>query len=314
MFAFLLSGATSNVLKHEEKAFLAYMRETGNFFTGDEYHFRLGIYLANKRLVQEHNAANKGFKLGLNKLAHLTQSEYRSLLGAKRLGQKSGNFFKCDAPANDAVDWRDKGIVNKIKDQGQCGSCWAFSAIQASESRYAQANKQLLDLAEQNIVDCVTSCYGCNGGWPSKAIDYVVKHQAGKFMLTADYPYTARDGTCKFHASKSVGLTKGYDEVKDTEAELAKAASKGVVSVCIDASHYSFQLYTSGIYDEPSCSAWNLDHAVGLVGYGTEGSKNYWIVRNSWGTSWGEQGYIRMIKDKSNQCGIASEAILPKAL
>jgi len=298
--------------QHEEKAFLGWMRETGNFFTGEEYQTRFGIWSTNKRIVQEHNAGKASFQLALNKLAHMTPSEYRSLLGfrmnaAERKAVPSN--FKADE-----CDWRQKGAVNPIQDQAQCGSCWAFSTIQAQESQFFITNGKLQKLSEQNLVDCVSTCYGCNGGLMDAAYTYVVKHQGGKFMLEEDYPYTAKDGNCKFDASKATSMVVGYTNVvAGSETDLAaKVASMGPAAIAIDASHYSFQLYKSGIYDEASCSARNLDHGVGCVGYGSENGVNYWIVRNSWGESWGENGYIRMVKDKSNQCGEASMACIPK--
>jgi cathepsin L len=281
-------------------------------FTGEEYKTRLGIWLSNKRLVQEHNKA-KDFLLSMNHLAHYTPAEYKAILGfkqnkAKRVASTPSNF---KAPTS--IDWREKKVVNDIKDQGQCGSCWTFSTIQAMESQWAIKHSKLYSLSEQNLVDCVSTCYGCNGGLMEPAYDYVIKYQSGKFMTEDDYPYTGQDGTCKYDSSKGVTQVTGYITVtEDSESDLeAKVAQYGPAAIAIDASHYSFQLYSSGIYDESSCSPENLDHAVGCVGYGTESGTAYWIVRNSWGTSWGENGYIRMVKGKNNQCGEASAACIP---
>lgn len=268
--------------------------------------------MANSRLVQEHNGAELGFSLELNHLAHLTPAEYKSLLGLK-VSLKPRNAKPSNFVANDAIDYREKGFVNKVKDQGQCGSCWAFSAIQAQESQWAKVKGTLYSLSESNIVDCVKTCYGCNGGLMTLAYDYVIKYQDGMFMKEEDYPYVARQGACKFDKLKGVTKITGYVEVVEgSEADLAaKIAQNGVACIAIDASHYSFQLYSGGIYDEKKCSPEDLDHGVGCVGYGSENGKNFWIVRNSWGQGWGEKGYIRMIKDKSNQCGEASMACVP---
>ena len=313
MLSFLVSQTRSlSVSAHEEKAFLQYMRDTNNLFTGDEYNFRLGIFLTNKRLVQEFNKQGKSFRVGLNKFAHYTQAEYNALLGAKAPEREfKGKALNVKAP--ESVDWRDKNVVCDIKDQAQCGSCWAFSTISAQESAWAIAGNTLLSLSEQNVVDCCSLCYGCNGGWPYKTIEYVIARQNGQFNLESDYPYTGYDGTCKFSQYKGYTTVTGYTEVTSySESDLeTKVASLGPASICIDASNWSFQLYNGGIYDEDSCSQWNLDHAVNCIGYGTEGSTAYWLVRNSWGTSWGEDGYIRMIKNKNNQCGVASSAIIP---
>ncbi|EAY13303.1 Clan CA, family C1, cathepsin L-like cysteine peptidase [Trichomonas vaginalis G3] len=300
------------IQSHEERSFLGWMRETGNIFTGDEYNFRFGVWLSNKRYVQEHNAANFGFTLAMNRLAHLTPTEYRSLLGY-RSSKVERKVTKSNAVAADQIDWRKKCVVNEVQNQGACGSCWAFSAIQAQESQYAIVFTQLWKLSEQNLVDCVKKCHGCNGGEMYMSYDYVIQNQKGKFMLETDYPYTARDGVCKFDASKAVSQISRYEWADlGNEDDLArKISSIGPASVGIDASLASFHLYSGGIYEDSACSMWSLDHGVGVVGYGSESGKNYWIVRNSWGSAWGEKGYIRIAKDKENMCGIATEAIFP---
>jgi cathepsin L len=290
------------------------MRETNQFYTGDEYQRRLGVYLANKRFVQEHNAKNLGFTVALNKFAAYTPAEYKSLLGFKPI-QTSEPATKETAPTAATVDWRTKNVVNAIKDQGQCGSCWAFSTVQTIESIYAINKGKLYSFSEQNLVDCVTTCYGCDGGLMTSALTYVANKQGGKIHTESDYKYTATAGTCKFSSSTAFAAgVSGYSSVTaGSETDLAsKCQTYGPIAIAIDASNWSFQLYSSGIYDESACSSSNLDHGVGCVGYGTEGSTNYWIVRNSWGTSWGESGYIRMVKDKKNQCGEASMACYAK--
>ena len=314
MFACLSAFASSVTYSaHEEKSFIQWMRENNNVFSGDEYQARLGIWLSNKRMVQEHNAGSSSFKVSLNKFAHLTPSEYKAMLGYRRdLRTRAASKVK-SVKAADSCDWRDKNVVNAIQDQASCGSCWAFSAIQAQESQYAIATGKLYKLSEQNLVDCVSTCYGCNGGLMDYAYDYVISSQGGQFMLETDYPYKGVDGTCQWDSSKGVTTIKSYINVQEgSETDLAeKVSTYGPAAIAIDASAWAFQLYTSGIYDHSRCSSTNLDHGVGCVGYGTEGSTNYWIVRNSWGTSWGESGYIRMVKDKNNQCGEATEACIP---
>ena len=313
MIALFASFVTSAyILGHEEKSFLSWMRETNNIFTGEEYQTRLGIWLSNSRLIQEHNSANLGFTLSMNHLAHLTPAEYKSLLGFK-VSLAKRTAVKSNSVPNESVDWREKGIVNPAKNQGSCGSCWAFSAIQAVESGHAKAHGTLIVMSESNLVDCVTECYGCNGGLMDLSYDHVMKNQGGMFMKDSDYPYVARQGACKFDKSKGIGKITGYTNiVEGSEEDLAAKVSQiGVACIAIDASHYSFQLYSSGIYDEKRCSPTDLDHGVGCVGYGSQDGKNFWIVRNSWGAGWGEKGYIRMIKDKGNQCGEASMACVP---
>jgi len=293
------------------------MRNTNQMFTSNEYQLRLGIWQQNARYVREHNKANKDFKLTMNHLAALTPNEYRSLLSFKPISRNNVNTVPTKSvPNDDAVDWRDKGVVNEVKDQGQCGSCWSFSVIQAAESQWAIVKGELLSLSEQNLVDCATldyNCEGCNGGLNDGAFQYVIEKQGGQFMLESDYPYKGRDQDCKFDATKGQAKISKFNMItKGSEADLAdKCKTCGPISIAIDASHITFQLYFHGIYNEKRCSSTELDHAVGCVGYGTEDDKNYWIVRNSWGKHWGEKGYIRMIKDVNNQCGEATSACYP---
>ena len=283
------------------------MRSTDSFFTGDEYQLRLGIFLSNQRRIREHNAANKGFTLSINKFAAMTPAEYRALLSAKPrpVATKS---IRTSSPNVDSIDWRQKGCVNPIKDQGQCGACWAFLIVQCIESEYAAKKGTLYSLSVQQLIDCVDgAASGCSGGNPLKAWQYIIDNHMG-LMKESDYKYSGTETPCAYDASKAVVFINGYGNITSETDLASKVADLGPVSVIIDASSWSFQLYSGGIYDEPSCSSTNLDHAVGVVGFGTQGSTPYWIVRNSWGVSWGESGYIRMIKDKNNQCGIATAA------
>jgi cathepsin L len=297
-------------MQHEEKSFLNWMRETKQFFTGDEYQARFGIWMTNARLVQEHQAS---FNVELNHFAALTPAEYQGLLGFK-VRPQAGKAIKSNLEYDPTWDWRTHTpkVVNPIQDQGQCGSCWAFSAIQAAESADAIKKQPLLKFSESNIVDCVDTCYGCNGGLMDAAYTYVISKQGGKFMPEDIYPYQPRQGPCKFDASKAIGsISKFINVVQGDEEDLAtKVQQYGPAAVAIDASHWSFQLYKSGIYDEPQCSSSQLDHGVGCLGWGAEGAKKYWIVRNSWGLVWGEQGYMKMIW-KNNQCGIATMSCIP---
>jgi len=299
----------------EEQSFVGWMRQNNHLYTGEEYKLRLGIYLTNQRKVREFNSNSEhSFKIGMNKLSALTPSEYRSLLGDRTDAKPVKATSRASTPNGDSVDWRKKGVVNHIKDQGQCGSCWTFGAVQTLESNYAIKNGKLPVFSEQNLVDCVTSCYGCGGGLAREALSYVLENQNGKIMLESDYPYRAVQQACKYDSSKAfnTGIKSVAFTTPNSESDLAaKVESVGPVSISIDASHSSFQLYTGGIYDETACSSVSLDHAVGCVGFGKEGGQNYWIVRNSWGEDWGESGYIRMIKDKNNQCGVATRPTYP---
>ncbi|OHT01089.1 Crustapain [Tritrichomonas foetus] len=312
MFALFSSLAFSAlVLQHEEKSFLSWMRSSNQFYTGDEYQFRLGIWLANQRLVQEHNSKVDSFKLSMNRFAAYTPSEYRSLLGFKQSTQKSVKKPPVvTKPSNsDSLDWRELGAVSPIQDQGSCGSCWAFSAVVCFEGAEFLKHNVLYKFSEQFLVDCSTEDHGCDGGMPYHAYEYVIQQCGGKVMLNSDYPYKGIDDDCKFDENKAVGhFARWYDVKQGSESELASYLEQyGPTSVGIDASTIQFQLYTSGIFNDPKCSQIYLNHGIGLVGYGVDGDVGYWIVRNSWGAAWGEQGYARFLRGH-NMCGLATSA------
>ena len=298
------------------------MRTNNKFYTGDEYQFRLGIFLSNVRYFREYNRrSGLTFRLGVNKFSCHTFTEYKSLLGVlersnSRSSQKvrypSQKVSKLPKAIPDFIDWREQGLVNPVRDQGSCGSCWAFSAVAASESAYSLSSGSLLQFSEQNFVDCA-SCYGCNGGFADSALYYAISDQNGQFNSEKDYPYTAVNGVCSFDSKKAVGkITKLISvEWKDEIDLKEKVASYGVASVSISAGNVPFMSYTGGILDNDQCQPLSaVDHAVAAVGYGTEDGIDYWIVRNSWGMSWGEDGYVRMIRNKDNQCHIASQAFV----
>jgi len=208
------------------------------------------------------------------------------------------------------LDWRVKGAVTPVKNQEQCGSCWAFSVAENVESQWILAghgNNKTVDLAPQQIVDCDQSDAGCNGGDPPTAYEYLMS--TGGLESESAYPYTAEDGTCRFNkAAVSAKISNWkYATSGDDETTLQNnLASWGPLSVCVDAA--SWQDYAGGIMGGWQCAWINiLDHCVELVGYDTTASTPYWIVRNSWGTDWGENGYIRL-EMWDDTCGIAMEA------
>lgn len=213
------------------------------------------------------------------------------------------------------VDWRKKGVVNKVQDQGQCGSCWAFSSVAAIESSHAINTGKLLKLSEQHFVDCDYSKKkneGCDGGLEVWAFEYAEKN---KISLESDYPYKARNQKCK--ATKDMGKVgvEKYFEVKSKKVKaLKKAVSKQPTCIGIDADSKAFSFYTKGIMDDKKCGK-DQDHAVTAVGYGSENDKEYLIVRNSWGADWGEDGYFRIAIDKDGPgiCGILLDSSRPVA-
>jgi len=212
------------------------------------------------------------------------------------------------APAQ--VDWRSKGAVTPVKDQAQCGSCWAFSATGSMEGAVQIASGTLVSLSEQQLVDCSQSFgnQGCEGGLMDQGFEYII---ANGITGENNYPYTAADGTCQTGKPVLARLKSYVDVTAGSEAALLQAVALGPVSVAIEADQQCFQFYSGGILSDPSCGT-QLDHGVLAVGYGTAGSQDFWIVKNSWGSSWGESGYIRMIRGQ-NECGIAQEASYPVA-
>lgn len=307
---FLLQAVTCLVvLPHEEKSFVQWMRSTNQMYTGDEYNLRLGIYLSNARLVQQHNAKGGSYRLGLNKFAAMTPSEYQSMLGYK----PTDNFERPIAVKSSdlnitSLDWREKGGVTTPKDQQGCGSSWAFAAICGCEGANFVATGTLLEFSVSNLLDCVTSCYGCYGGMAEPAITYIINKQGGQFNLESDYPYKALTQSCVYSVAKAVGKISGYISVVENDEDdlAAKCAEYGPCCVVIDSHLSTFQFYESGIYDDEACSKTDLNHPCGCVGFG----ENYWIVKNCWGTTWGEEGYMRLLW-KKNHCGIATMAIVP---
>jgi len=285
---------------------------------------RKQVFAENLKKIEMHNYLySKGLKsytLGVNKYADMELSEFVRMMNGLRPSNSStlqnhratylSPNIKLSLP--DSVDWRTKGYVTPIKDQGQCGSCWSFSATGSLEGQHFRKTGKLVSLSEQNLVDC-SGKYGnngCEGGLMDFAFQYIKENKG--IDTEASYPYEAMDDTCRYKASASGATDAGFVDVPENDEDKLKEAiaTIGPISVAIDAAHDSFQLYKSGVYDEPACTD-NLDHGVLAVGYGNLNGKDYYIVKNSWGLTWGDKGYILMSRNKKNQCGIASKASYP---
>jgi C1A family cysteine protease len=284
-----------------------------HYKAGHEEEHRFNIFVHNYIKIQKHNLQHKGVTLGLNQFADLTLEEFTDLHTGLIPRKSNGQVFNAntnDLPAN--VDWRQKGAVTPIKNQGACGSCWAFSAIGALEGQYFINNNKLVSFSEQNFVDCVTKAHGCQGGWMSLAFEYTAENG----VETGDsYPYTARTGKCAFESDKAVKINKGYVNVTAKSASALKAAIViNPVSVAIMASQTVFQFYKSGVI-QTGCGD-SLNHGVLAVGYDTYSGVEAFIVKNSWGTIWGNAGYVLIGTDESQNngngvCGILKNACFP---
>lgn len=292
-------------------------QEHNKAYSNEETLYRFNIFKNNLDYIQKFNAESRGVSLAMNQFGDLSHAEFKALYLSTPMESKiqAKTYVNSGNALPDAVDWRDKNAVTPVKDQGQCGSCWAFSSVAGIEGAWAIAKKNLVSLSESQLVDCSTSYgnEGCNGGLMTQAFLYVIDNKG--IDTEACYPYTPKDGKCKYDP-KCIGATISgmYNITEGSETDLADAvANKGPVSIAIDASHMSFQFYSKGVYDEKACSAGSLDHGVTAVGYGKDAAsgKAYWIVKNSWGATWGLKGYIWMLKDKKNQCGEASMATVP---
>jgi cathepsin L len=297
-----------------QNAFAKWMQSHKKFYEHSEFQRRFQIFRSNLDFVVAHNNANKSFTVAMNKFGDLTAEEFgRFYLGTRYTF--SGSFSAPSAPTALPVswNWNTRGAVTPIKNQEQCGSCWAFSTTGSTEGCHYLTKNHLVSLSEQNLMDCSYNQgnQGCDGGLMTQAMQYIISN--GGIDTEASYPYTAQDGTCTYSAANRGATLTNYVNVNQgDENDLQVKVHKGPTSVAIDASHSSFQFYSSGVYTEPDCSSTELDHGVLSIGWGTASTGGaYWIVKNSWGTDWGMNGFIWMARNQNNMCGIATMATLP---
>nr|AKO90281.1 cathepsin L3 [Tigriopus japonicus] len=294
-----------------------------NYSTLAEEKFRMNVFMGNKAKIAKHNyQAHRGqhsYFLKMNRFGDLLHHEFVSQMNGYRddLREQSPKGATFISPANvdlpTEVDWRTRGGVTPVKDQGNCGSCWAFSATGSLEGQHFRKNGKIVSLSEQNLMDCSLyyGNYGCNGGLMDYAFKYIKEN--GGIDTEEAYPYEGALNDCRYQVKTKGASDIGFvDLPKGDEQKLKEAvATMGPVSVAIDASHEAFMFYSHGIYDEPHCQPDSLDHGVLVIGYGSEDGADYWLVKNSWGTKWGDAGFIKMTRNKQNQCGIASKASFP---
>ncbi|CAH2046662.1 unnamed protein product, partial [Iphiclides podalirius] len=315
-----------DVVKEEWDAFkMEYQKEYGSEV---EDQFRMKIYAENKHKIAKHNQRFAqglvSYRLKVNKYADMLHNEFVNAMNGFNSTAKQtingseirGATFLPAANVQypDHIDWRELGAVTEVKDQRMCGSCWSFSSTGALEGQHFRKSKKLVSLSEQNLVDCSTAYgnNGCNGGTMDSSFKYV---QENKGIDTEDsYPYEGVEKQCRYNPKNSGADDVGFTDIPtgDEEKLMQAVATIGPIAVAIDASQPAFHHYSEGVYYDENCSSTRLDHAVLAVGYGTdEKGGDYWLVKNSWGLSWGEKGYIKMARNRKNNCGIATEASYP---
>jgi len=328
----LLCNANSSLRRGELGVFIEDNDEWGQFIsfyekyrkryeTIEEVENRYQIFRHNLRNIILHNLdTNQNFTMAINQFTDLTPAEFKAYYAS---GYDKLQSFGCSSftPSTRAVlpvvvDWINAGVVNSVRDQGKCGSCWAFATTANAESVWAIHSGKLYDLSEEYLVDCAGGFgyfnMGCNGGNPDSAFKYMINNG----QCTDDsYPYTSGTGTssetCQKCTSAGVKFTSCYDVKANDQLALKYAVAAQPVVIAIEADTRYFQSYSSGILTDAVKCGTNLDHAVEIIGYGSENGIDYWKVRNSWGTSWGESGYVRIQRSSSTNdagvCGIAAE-------
>jgi len=303
-------------------AFDEFINNFKKAYSEEEKAIRFEIFQKNFDLIQTENAKGHKYTLGVTEFTDLTRDEFRKTHLGLRKGSKAfsglpylGRHQVSNTTVPKTVDWRKEGAVTPVKNQQQCGSCWAFSSTGSLEGAWKIASGNLVSLSEQQLVDCSGSFgnQGCNGGEMDDAFQYA---ETVGFCTEGSYPYTAVDGTCAA-SSCTVGVPQGgvtgfKDVTPGDYNALLDAVAQQPVSVAIEADQSVFQLYTGGVITGDSCGT-NLDHGVLAVGYGTESGTDYWLVKNSWGASWGDSGYVKLQRGQSGngECGIQMDPSYP---
>ncbi|XP_051007076.1 testin-2-like [Acomys russatus] len=295
----------------------------GKTFNMNEEILRRAVWEKNFQMIDLHNweylEGKHDFTMAMNAFGDLSDAEFKEMMTGFQM-QRIKKTHVIQDPlflyAPKYVDWREQGYVTLVKNQGHCASSWAFSATGALEGQMFRKTGRLIPLSEQNLLDCMglNVTHGCSGGFMQDAFQYVKDN--GGLATEESYPYRGQGRNCTYHSENSAANVTDFVQIPESEDSLMKAvANVGPISVAVDASPVSFRFYDSGIYYEPRCRSLHPNHAVLVVGYGSEGAESdgntYWLVKNSWGEDWGMEGYIKIAKDWNNNCGVATHAIYP---
>ena len=313
--AALCSIASASLLEGLEMDFIHYVAQFNKRYgTIEELKFRQELWSAAAAEIAELNAGDHGATFGHNEFSDYSEDEMKDLLGYKSSGRTITEYAEFEPTNEDSVDWTTKGAVTPVKNQGSCGSCWAFSTTGSMEGAHFIKTGKLLSLSEQNLVDCSTKNNGCGGGDMDLAFQYT---ESAPLESEADYPYKGRKffhKGCEYDSSKGQVKVASFQDVTPNSSEALKAAiAKGPVSVAIEADKRAFQSYTGGVLKNTAGCGTNLDHGVLAVGYGVEDGTPYYKVKNSWGATWGVDGYIKLeIVDGKGTCGIQMAATQPQ--